>query len=97
MIWFERLRRWLRPQSQPRSLLIVMRLADMYRVHPDQIVARCMSCQQDVGVYPSGQRVIAQYPNTVIICQVCAPPQSPPWPLAPGAEHEPSQSIDRKP
>jgi hypothetical protein len=89
---FERLRGWRRPRAPE---LIVMRLADMHMVHPDQIVARCMSCHHEVGIYPSGQRVIAEHPGTIITCQICKQP-GPHSQLAPGARIEPFQSR-RKP
>ena len=76
--------------------LIVMRLADMHRVHPEQITDKCARCGHEVGVYPSGQAIMQQYPDRVrLVCQVCKTPGEN-APLAPGAEFEPFESI-RKP
>ena len=74
-------------------LLTVMRLADMRRIHPKQITAKCARCREPVGVYPSGQKVMQFYPGQVeLVCQICHDPR-PETPLAPGAESEPFQSI----
>lgn len=73
-------------------ILIVMRLADMVRVHPDQVTMRCSQCHHEVGVYPSGQAVIKQRPNTTLICQACRDP-GPDAVLAPGAVTEPFESV----
>jgi len=75
--------------------LIVMRLADMKRVHPDQIVRKCAGCGHDVAVYPSGQLVMQQYPDVRLTCSVCKMP-GPKAKLAPGAEFEPFQSVDKQ-
>lgn len=72
--------------------LIVMRLADMHRVHRDQIVRKCATCGHKVGVYPSGQEVMRHDPDTRLTCQVCKTP-GPNAVLAPGAEFEPFQSV----
>lgn len=71
--------------------LIVMRLVDMKRVHPDQITAQCSKCGEAVGVYPSGQKVMREMPDIELICQVCKQPADVTL-LAPGAELEPFQS-----
>ena len=75
--------------------LIVMRLADMKRVHPNQIVSKCATCGHVVAVYPSGQQVMQQYPDVELTCQVCRTP-GPNAPLAPGAELEPFESVEKK-
>jgi len=81
--------------TQPIDL-IVMRLADMHRVHPDQITDTCALCGHEVGVYPSGQAIMREYPDRIrLVCQVCKTPD-PDAPLAPGAEFEPFESV-RKP
>ncbi|UQD96061.1 hypothetical protein [Bradyrhizobium japonicum] len=74
--------------------LITMRLADMTRVHPEQITGRCALCQHEVGIYPSGQRVMRARPHVRVVCQVCMTPGKPQT-LAPGAEYEPMQSRVR--
>jgi hypothetical protein len=56
--------------------LVVMRLKDMWKVHPDQDNSRaCSKCGETVGVYPTGQRALRDNPGAVIICAVCANPQ----------------------
>lgn len=72
--------------------LIVMRLADMKRVHPDQITAKCSGCGHVVAVYPSGQNAMRQYPDIKLMCQVCRQPGDHAM-LAPGAALEPFQSV----
>jgi hypothetical protein len=76
-------------------ILIVMRLAEMRRVHPRMITARCDKCHEAVGIYPSGQGVLARAPQTLVLCSVCHTP-SPHATMAPGAEVEPSESVWRK-
>jgi hypothetical protein len=71
--------------------LIVMRLKDMKRVHPDQITARCSQCQHKVGVYPSGQKVMREHGDVVLICQICKTPGAKAL-LAPGALTETFES-----
>lgn len=71
--------------------LIVMRLADMVRFHPDQITDRCSACNAEVAIYPSGQKIMRHYRDVVLVCQVCHPP-GPNAQLAPGAELEPFES-----
>ena len=75
--------------------LIVMRLADMTRVHPDQIIRKCTKCRHKVAVYPSGQEVMRHYPDVQLICQVCKTPGSNAL-LAPGAAFEPFQSVKKQ-
>ena len=77
-----------------RPILIVMRLADMVIVHPEQITGSCARCGHEVGIYPSGQKVMQQYPDVEIVCEKCQQP-GPGVTLAPGAEIEPFQSRKR--
>jgi hypothetical protein len=80
----------------PDPELIVMRLADMHRQHPQQDNSRvCVECGQRVGIYPSGQRVLAQLPSVAIVCSRCLwkRPQPDKVFLAPGAEGEASESV----
>lgn len=87
---------WLRSLFRPReAALLCMRLADMHVVHPDQIITICSSCGEEVGVYPSGQKVMREVPRVKVLCQVCRTPGEGAM-LAPGAEHEPMQSVRRK-
>jgi hypothetical protein len=89
---------WVRrPKVQPRQTLIVMRLMDMYRVHPQMDRMHiCLECRLSVGIYPSGQEVLRQYgeQNVDILCQVCRPP-SDGFTFAPGALEESGQSVPR--
>lgn len=79
--------------TQP--ILIVMRLADMTRVHPDQITGHCARCGHEVGIYPSGQKAMQLFPGGIeLVCQICKTPD-PKAMLAPGAEFEPFESRKR--
>jgi hypothetical protein len=51
--------------------LIVMRLVDMHKKHDKQITLTCSRCNNRVGVYPSGQEVLRQCPDTEIVCINC--------------------------
>lgn len=74
--------------------LVCMRLANMTRVHPQQITARCSNCGETVGIYPSGQRVLRDFPDQVkLLCEICKTPGRDAV-LAPGAIFEPLQSRD---
>lgn len=54
------------------SELIVMRLADMWKRHPDQNNSRvCNRCGAPVGIYPSGQLALKENPELLIICIQC--------------------------
>jgi len=75
--------------------LIVMRLADMARVHPDQITDKCSRCGHVVAVYPSGQQIMKQYPDVRLVCAFCKTPGTHAA-LAPGAEFEPLQSVRKQ-
>lgn len=68
----------------------------MERVHPDQIEDKCDLCGTTVGIYPSGQGVIARHgrENTEVACYECNGPIGG-LPVAPGAELEPFQSVWR--
>jgi hypothetical protein len=53
--------------------LIVMRLVDMHRIHPQQDNSHvCSRCGERVGVYPSGQAVLRERPSVVLVCVPCA-------------------------
>lgn len=59
-------------KSKPDAL-VTMRLADMARMHPAQDDSHvCGTCGHPVGIYPSGQRALRQWPEMKILCQVCA-------------------------
>lgn len=80
------------PVRRQKDILFVMRLAEMARVHPDQIESVCCKCLHPVGIYPSGQNVIKKLgaDQVEIICSHCQSPAG--AKLAPGARNEPSQS-----
>lgn len=70
------------------TALVVMRLKDMWNLHPDQDNSRvCSKCGEGVGIYPSGQNALARMPEMAIICAICANPQ-------PGDEARPAGSWD---
>lgn len=75
--------------------LIVMRLADMARIHPGQDNSRkCSGCGQPVGIYPSGQSMIRRQPNIRIICNHCYKREPGDVEiLVPGALEEPLESV----
>jgi hypothetical protein len=78
--------------------LLVMRLADMHRVHPEQDNSRvCACCGEQVGIFPSGQRALRFAPTLKIVCNVCAERQ--PRPVvrisAPGALDEARESVPK--
>jgi hypothetical protein len=54
--------------------LIVMRLQDMHRVHPKQIKGRCSQCKAEVAIYPSGQKVMQDFPDVRVVCSHCRDP-----------------------
>jgi hypothetical protein len=52
--------------------ILVMRLADMHKVHPNQDNSFvCSRCQTQVGIFPAGVRAIKAMPDTKIVCNVC--------------------------
>jgi hypothetical protein len=61
---------FLRRQSKP-GRLIVMRLAEMVRVHPDQVIRKCDVCREDCGINPSGQAAIRRDPGMEVVCNHC--------------------------
>ena len=53
-------------------MLLVVRATDLPRKHPDADWSHvCSRFNEPVGIYPSGQRVLATHPDTVIVCSVC--------------------------
>jgi hypothetical protein len=93
---------WLRWLRSPRlKTLVVMRSADMRRVHPQTDFShKCSTCSAEVGIYPSGQAIIRKFgeARVKIICNQCvdAGDVSHAQP-APGALAEIGQSIRREP
>jgi hypothetical protein len=86
-------------KKDPDRRLIVMRHDDMPRVHPNQDNTRtCSVCKARVGIYPSGQAALKRDPTLKIICTVCDAlrPHPGPTALAPGALHEPFESVRKK-
>ena len=74
-----------------RPILVVMRRANMARVHPRMIISLCDRCGHPVGVYPSGQRVIAAL-HPELVCEICQGPVTGSL-LAPGAFEEKAESV----
>jgi len=73
--------------------LVVMRLAEMHRIHPEQDNSRaCVKCGERVGIYPSGQAMLRRFPEARVICSHCREPYLVTV-LAPGAEREPFESV----
>jgi NAD-dependent SIR2 family protein deacetylase len=77
--------------------LIVMRAADMKRIHPQtDFTRRCSKCGEEVGIYPSGQQTIREHgeKDVAIICNRCVLPQqvAAAQPL-PGVRQEVKESI----
>jgi hypothetical protein len=59
--------------SEKPDALIVMRLIDMHKVHPQQDSTHvCRTCGAPVGVYPTGQAALKRFPTMTILCSVCA-------------------------
>jgi hypothetical protein len=82
-----------------KTQLTVVRLANMHKVHPQMTTAyNCDLCGEQVGIYPSGQKVIKQLGrnNVVIVCDECAGPNVMGKP-APGALAEVKQSVSFDP
>jgi hypothetical protein len=76
-----------------------MRLEDMSRRHPNQDNSKvCSLCGHKVGIYPSGQAILKDYPKFRIVCHVCVVklPRPNVQAFAPGALQEPSESYDVK-
>jgi hypothetical protein len=76
--------------------IVVMRLAEMHRVHPQQDNSRvCAECGQQVGIYPSGQAMLKADRSLLVICSHCfeATPEPEFMVLAPGAVDELSESV----
>ena len=82
------------PFRRRRYILIAMRLANMVVGHPEMTTdRRCGRCGEVLGVYPSGQRVLAKYGKRVdLVCEVCHGPPSGEVLPAPGALLESLQS-----
>lgn len=78
--------------------LVVVRLSEAEsRVEGDDDTRRCGTCLQLVCVFPSGLRVLAEFPNTELICNRCykSAPGDVGW-LAPGALEELQEHFRRK-
>ena len=69
-----------------------MRASDMLRVHPlTDFSHQCSKCKEPVGIYPSGQAVMAKHKTVVLVCNRCADPTG--ATLAPGALEEGKESM----
>lgn len=61
------------PAAFTFGTLLTMRLTDMTRKHPDQDESRvCSRCRQQVAIYPTGQKLLNDFPDLEIVCNVCA-------------------------
>jgi RNase P subunit RPR2 len=83
----------------PKHRLMVMRLKDMTYTHQDQDNSYfCSKCHHQVGIYPSGMKVIKGNPNVEIICQVCAFKDRTPTAIisAPGAIEEAIKNYNQR-
>jgi hypothetical protein len=87
------------PWRRRRYTLVAMRLANMTVGHPDMTVDHaCARCGETLGLYPSGQGVLARYGNRVdLVCEICYGPVAPGTALAPGAAAEPFKSRRLRP
>ncbi len=84
----------LSPQKMTR-ILVVMRLEDMFRVHPQMDSSHvCSKCLEPVGIYPYGQKLLKRYKDLKIVCNICSVPMPNPI-LAPGAVAEAFESVPR--
>jgi hypothetical protein len=82
------------PFRRRRYTLLTMRLANMFVGHPDMVTDRvCPRCGETVGIYPSGQRLLAKKGNRVdLICEVCYGPVDDEARPLPGVERERAES-----
>jgi hypothetical protein len=53
-------------------MLVCTRLSDMTKMHPKQTQELCSKCQHVVGIYPTGQVMMARYPKMKVVCVGCA-------------------------
>jgi hypothetical protein len=68
-------------------IVTAMRRADMLVRHPNTDYTHvCSKCGKQLGIYPSTVKLLAQHPDTVLICNHCNP--GPPKQMVPGAEDE---------
>ena len=82
--------------SKRPPVLIVMRAADMHRVHPSTDWSHvCDRCKHPVGIYPTGQKLMAAR-VVELVCNVCAGEGHKNAIPLPGADRERLESIDRK-
>jgi len=78
-------------QRRQQHILLVMRVTDMYRVHPQMKLGVCSLCTETVGLYPSGLRAIDEHPDLKLVCNRCDSRQGDQ--LVPGAWDESSESV----
>jgi len=79
--------------QKQQAALMVVRESELQKVHPrTDFRHHCAICQQPVGVFPSGQRLMRRYAVT-LICTHCMPPAIA-APFAPGAYAE--QNLTRR-
>ena len=75
-----------------RPILVVMRRANMARVHPRMINSFCDRCHEPVAIYPSGQAMVRRFPLLEVVCEICHGPVTGAL-LAPGAIEEKAESM----
>jgi hypothetical protein len=81
---------WWRRRKR-KVILMVMRADDMLVAHPQTDYSHvCSQCGEQVGIYPSGQRIL-KTDKATIICNRCHAPDQTSQP-APGALDEVGQS-----
>jgi hypothetical protein len=86
-------------EEMMQGKLIVMRLENMTYTHPKQDNSYfCHNCLKQVGIYPSGLRVILEQPDIEIICEICAAKRGELFGAksAPGAIEEAIESYKRR-
>lgn len=68
-------------------IVTACRRDDMVVRHPQTDYTHvCSQCGAPLGIYPSTVKLLAEHPDTVLICNHCNP--GPPDRLVPGAEKE---------
>ena len=80
---------WFMGKRKP-TRLVCMRLADMFKMHPEQDNSRvCALCDKPVGIYPTGQARLRRDPSIEIVCSRCALNE-----IEPDVEMRPAGDLD---
>lgn len=73
-------------------IITAMRRVDMVVRHPDTAYTHnCSQCDAQLGIYPSTVKLLAEHPDTVLVCNRCNP--APPQQMVPGAEDEIGHTV----